>query len=500
MRGGAGGDGVRRRLGGNERPMNGTGERPLTRWWRSLPWPIRRRSGRFHVTEPGVAQREIGAWRKPARVFLTIFLMVNLAGTLLLMLPVSTTDGRGLDFVPALFTSTTSLAVCGLSVISVGHDLSVFGQVVLMVLMQVGGMGIMTLAAILGTAVIHRFGLRMQLNVQAETRSLWVGEVSGLVRRVAIIFLVVQTCVFLMIAPRMWLAYDMDPLQAAYSALFHAVSSFNNAGLSLYDDSMTRFSGDAFILLPIALAVILGGIGFPVIIELWRSMRRRERWSLHTKLTVTTSAVLIVAGVVLVTLMEWSNPSTLGGLHWWARLTDGFFHGVVPRSGGLNAVPTGEMRDSTLLLTIMLMFVGGGSAGTAGGIKVATLAVLFLVVLSEVRAHDNVHAFGRSLPSTVIRQSLSLVFLSASVVAFGTLLILRTTAFDFMQVLFEVVSAVGVVGLSTGITPDLPPWIQVLLAAFMVAGRIGPITFVTALAFRDRNRHYTFPQARPIIG
>ncbi len=126
--------------------------------------------------------------------------------------------------------------------------------------------------------------------------------------------------------------------------------------------------------------------------------------------------------------------------------------------------------------------------------------MLFLVVLSEVRAHDNVHAFGRSLPSTVIRQSLSLVFLSASVVAFGTLLILRTTAFDFMQVLFEVVSAVGVVGLSTGITPDLPPWIQVLLAAFMVAGRIGPITFVTALAFRDRNRHYTFPQARPIIG
>ena len=429
-----------------------------------------------------------------------MFLAVNLAGTVLLMLPFTTTDGRGLDLVPALFTSTTSLAVCGLSVISIGQDLSTYGQVIVMLLMQVGGMGIMTLAALLGRAVVHRFGLRMRLNVQAETKSLGVGEVSGVIRRVSVIFLVVQSCVFLVITPRLWLRYDMSLGEAAYSGLFHSVSSFNNAGLSLYDDSMTRFSGDALILLPIALAVFLGGIGFPVLIEVWRKLRKGHRWSLHTKLTITASLVLFVFGSLLITSMEWNNPATLGELRWWAKITDGVFHGVMPRSGGLNVVPTGEMLDSSLLLVIMLMFVGGGSAGTAGGIKVATLTILFLVVLSEIRAEERVHTFGRSLPPDVIRQALSLVFLSATAVAFGTLIVLRTTTFEFVHVLFEVVSAVGVVGLSTGITPDLPPWIQVLLAVLMVAGRIGPVTFMTALAFRDRHLHYTFPEGRPIVG
>lgn len=429
-----------------------------------------------------------------------MFLAVNLVGTSLLMLPFATTDGQGLDPVPALFTSTTSLAVCGLSVISIGQDLSTYGQLVVMALMQVGGMGIMTLAALLGSALVHRFGLRMRLNVQAETRSLEVGEVSGVVRRVVVIFLVVQSAVFVIITPRLWLGYGMTWWEAAYSGLFHSISSFNNAGLSLYDDSMIRFSGDAMVLLPISVAVVLGGIGFPVLIEVWRGLRRGDRWSLHTKLTITASVVLLLGGTFLITLMEWNNPATLGGLHWSARLTDGVFHGVMPRSGGLNVVPMGEMTESTLLFTIMLMFVGGGSAGTAGGIKVATLAVLFLVVLSEVRGHTRVHAFDRTLPPDVIRQALSLVFLSATVVAFSTLLVLRTTTFEFIHVLFEMVSAIGVVGLSTGITPDLPAWTQVLLSVLMVAGRIGPITFVAALAFRNRHRHYTFAEARPIIG
>ena len=172
----------------------------------------------------------------------------------------------------------------------------------------------------------------------------------------------------------------------------------------------------------------------------------------------------------------------------------------MPRSGGFNTVPIGQMQDSTLLVTVMLMFVGNGSAGTAGGIKVATLAVVFLVVRAEVRAHDRVHVFGRQLPTEVIRQSLSLAFLSATAVASTTVLMLWATEFSLLQVLFEVVSAFGVVGLSVGITQDLAAWNQYLLAILMVAGRVGPITFVTALAFRDRQRRYTLAEARPIIG
>jgi len=203
---------------------------------------------------------------------------------------------------------------------------------------------------------------------------------------------------------------------------------------------------------------------------------------------------------VLITAMEWGNPATLGPMHWTDKLTDGFFHSVMPRSGGLNSVQVSDMQDSTLLLTIMLMFVGNGSAGTAGGIKVATLAVIFLVVLAEIRAHDKVHVFDRQLPPGVIRQALSLVFLSATVVAFSSLLLMHTTPFHFLPVVFEVVSAFGVVGLSTGITPDLPQSAQCLLVGLMVAGRIGPITVATALAFRDRRRRYDLAEARPIIG
>ncbi len=444
--------------------------------------------------------RPRSAWGKPARAFLLMFLAADLLGAGLLMTPAASTDGEGLDFVEAVFTSTTSLAVCGLSVISIGHDLSVFGQLVVTALIQVGGIGIMTLASLLGSALVQRFSLRMQLNVQAENRALAVGDVRGIVSRVALVCLVVEAATFVVIMPRMWLGHGMGFGEAAYSAFFHSVSAFNNAGLSLYDDSLTRFSGDLVILGTVAVAVILGGIGFPVLLELRRHWRVPKHWSLHTRLTVVTSSVLFVVTGLLVIAMEWGNPDTLGGLHWWARITDGFFHGVMPRSGGFNVTDTGRMHDSTLLLTIMMMFVGNGSAGTAGGIKVATLAVLFLVLWSEVRAHDHVHVFGRRLPPDIIRQALSLTFLSMTTVAGTTVFFLHTTQFSFMETLFEVVSAVGVVGLSTGITPDLPPWAQLLLAVLMIAGRIGPVTFVTAIAFRERKRRYDLAEGRTMIG
>ncbi|MFV2197411.1 TrkH family potassium uptake protein [Nocardiopsis sp. LOL_012] len=440
------------------------------------------------------------AWEKPARAFLLMFLVTDLLGAALLMTPAASTGDEGLTAVQALFTATTSLAVCGLSVISIGGDLTVFGQLVVAALIQVGGIGIMTLASLLGSALVHRFSLRMQLNVQAENRAPAVGEVSGIVSRVAITCLVIEGAVFAVITPVMWLGHGMGLGEALYSGFFHSVSAFNNAGLSLYDDSLTRFSGDPVILGTVAAAVVLGGIGFPVLIEMRRAWRTPRLWSLHAHLTIVPSAALFAVTIVLVVAMEWHNPDTLGGLHWWAKLTDGAFHGVMPRSGGFNVTDTGAMNDSTLLLTIMMMFVGNGSAGTAGGIKVATLAVLFLVLWSEVRAHDRVHVAGRRLPPDVVRQAVSLTFLSMTAVAVTTVFLLHTTPFTFMQTLFEVVSAVGVVGLSTGITPELAPWAQVLMVVLMIAGRIGPVTFVTAIAFRERRRRYDLAEARPMIG
>ncbi|TDQ49224.1 TrkH family potassium uptake protein [Actinorugispora endophytica] len=438
-------------------------------------------------------------WNKPARLLVLLFAASVTIGTGLLMLPVAH-QAPDVTLVEALFTATTALCVAGLSVVDLGAHWSVFGEVVVLALIQVGGIGIMTLASVLGIVVIRRFGLRMQLTVQSEQRTLNIGDARGIVLRILAASLICEAVLTALLVPRMWLGHGMGIGEALYSGVFHAVSAFNNAGLSLYGDSLTRFSGDPLILLPIALATILGGFGFPVLLELRRHLRTPRRWALHTKITVLTSLLLFLGGAIAVTAMEWSNPETLGLLPWPQRLLDGVFHGIMPRSGGFNVVDVGAMESHTLFVTIMLMFVGGGSAGTAGGIKTATFAVICLVVWAEVRGHPHVHAFGRRLSSGAIRQALSLTFLSMTVVVFGTIYLLIATPYSLQEVLFEVTSASGVVGLSTGITPSLPAHCQVLLAVLMFAGRIGPITFASALALRERTRRYDLPEGRPIIG
>ncbi|WP_394296674.1 TrkH family potassium uptake protein [Nocardiopsis baichengensis] len=439
-------------------------------------------------------------WKRPASIFVLCFVAVDLLGAGLLMLPAAHARGSGLGFVDALFTSTTALAVCGLSVIDLGAELSVFGQLVVLVLIQIGGIGIMTLASVLGVVVIHRFGLRMQLSVQAETRALQVGDVRGVVGRIVLASLLCEAAVAAVLVPRFWLEHGMAPHLALYRGVFHSVSSFNNAGLSLFTDSLTRFAADPLVVLPAALGTVLGGLGFPVLLELRRHLRRPRKWTLHTKLTVVTTSLLFLMGAVAVTLLEWNNPATLGQMSWWQRILDGTFHGVMPRSGGFNVIDVGEMNQATLMVVMMLMFVGGGSAGTAGGIKVATLAVIFLVVWAEIRGNPQVHVFGRKLSPGVIRQSLSLLFLSMTVVVLSTVALLAATSYDLVRILFEVISASAVVGLSTGITPDLPPAAHILLVVLMVAGRIGPVTFAAALALRERTKRYDLPESRPIIG
>ena len=438
-------------------------------------------------------------WGRPARVLVLLFLSVIMLGTGLLMLPAAQ-GGREVSAVEALFTATSALCVAGLSVTGPVAHWSLFGQLVVLGLIQVGGIGIMTMASVLGLVVIRRFGLRMQLSVQSEQRTLNVGDARGIVLRIVATSLTCEALLALVLIPRMWLAHGMPAHEAAYSGLFHSVSAFNNAGLSLYGDSLTRFAGDPLVLGPVALATVLGGLGFPVLLELRRHLSTPRRWSLHTKMTVWTSLLLFVGGMVAVTALEWGNPATLGALPWPQRLLDGAFHGIMPRSGGFNVVDVGAMESHTLFVTVMLMFVGGGSAGTAGGIKASTFAVIWFVVWAEVRGHPQVHAFGRRLSAGAIRQALSLTFLSMTVVAFATIHLTAISPFPLLDVLFEVVSAFGVVGLSTGIAPALPPHGQVLLTILMFAGRLGPITFASALALRERTRRYDLPEGRPVIG
>jgi trk system potassium uptake protein TrkH len=459
------------------------------------------RSRAWDLLRAGIA-RFVPDPRHPAQLVAIGFAAAIAVGTVALMLPAATEPGKATGFVTALFTATSSVCVTGLIVVDTPTHWSAFGEIVIVVLIQVGGLGIMTLASLLGLLISRSIGLRMQLTAQAETKTLGLGDVRSVVARVVLVSLVCEVVVALVLCLRFLLHYGYPLERAVYHGAFHAVSAFNNAGFALYSDSLVRFATDPWVCLPIVLAVIVGGLGFPVLFELWRHRRRRVRrhWSLHTRITLVTTGLLLVVGTVGVTVPEWRNPDTLGALDVPGRLLAGFFSGVMPRTAGFNSVEVSQFEPGTLLVHDILMFIGGGSAGTAGGIKVTTFALLAFVIWTEIRGEPTVHVMGRRLPSAVQRQALTVVLLGVGAVLTGTLVLLALTPYHLDAVLFESVSAFATVGLSTGITADMPPAGQLVLTLLMFIGRLGPITLASALALRERTRRYELPEERPIVG
>lgn len=449
---------------------------------------------------------------KPARLMAVGFVAVITLGTVVLMLPVSSADGAATGFVTAVFTATSAVCVTGLVVVDTADHWSHFGEIVILALIQIGGLGVMTLATLLGLVVARRVGLRMQMATQQETKAIGFGDARRVVFGVLRVSLIVEVVVAAILATRMATAYGEDVPRAVYHGVFHSISAFNNAGFALYPDSLTRYVSDGWIIVPITAAFIIGGLGFPVLFELWRAGRVtlsdfgtgrrsiRPRFSLHTKITLTTYGALAMVGVLAVTASEWTNPATLGHLGVHAKILAGSFAGLSPRTAGFNSIDVGQMSSGSLLFTDVLMFIGGGSAGTAGGIKVATFALLGYVIVSEIRGEPSVHAMGRRIGQDVQRQAITVVLLGVGAVMVVTLLLLYTTGFSLDQVLFESVSAFGTVGLSTGITASIPDSGQLAIVVLMLLGRIGPITLASSLALRERPRLFERPEERPIVG
>ncbi|GAB3260051.1 TrkH family potassium uptake protein [Nocardioides dilutus] len=451
------------------------------------------------TTAGGLRRRRV-FFRHPGQVLVFAFAVAIGVGTALLMLPASRSGAGSASFTDALFTSTSAVCVTGLVVVDTPTYWSTFGEVVILALFQVGGFGIMTFASVLGLLVSRRMGLRTRLTAAAETKALGLGDMGQVVRGVIKVSLIFEGVTALLLTLRFAIGYDESPGRAAYLGVFHAVSAFNNAGFALYSDSLVGFVDDPWICLPIAGAVIAGGLGFPVLFELRRELWRPPGWSLHTKMTLTGTGILLLGGALFVTANEWTNPGTLGGLDPPGRILAGFFHAVMPRTAGFNSVDYGQVEEGTLLATTVLMFIGGGSAGTAGGIKVTTFFLLFFVIYAEVRGERRVNVFDRQVDDRAIRQALTVALLSIAAVVSASLILLAGTTFETEDVLFEVTSAFATVGLSTGITAQLPTFGHYLLVGLMFLGRLGPITLVSALALRERHRMYELPEGRPIIG
>jgi len=442
---------------------------------------------------------DITQWRlSPYQILSLGFAGLILSGALLLMTPAAT-NGKGLKFIDALFTATSAVCVTGLVVVDTGTYFSNFGQMVIILLIQAGGLGIMTMATLMALLVGKKINLRERLLMQEAMNQLTVSGIVRLTRYVILVTLLIEFIGGTILAVR-W--FEEFGLRGIYFGYWHAVSSFCNAGFDLFGEfrSLTSYVDDWTINLVITSLIIIGGIGFSVIADLRDNTYHYNRYSYHTKVVLVTTVFLIVGGTIGIYCLERSNPATLKHLSWQGQLLGSYFQSVTPRTAGYNTLAIGEMRDATIFFITLLMFVGASPASTGGGIKTTTFAVLLAAFRALIKGKQDAELFDRRIAQHVVYKSFSLIFIASALVVFVTMAMSITEDAPFLNLLFEVVSAFGTVGLTTGITPSLTSAGKFWLILTMFVGRVGPVTFVLALAMQAKKTLVQYPEGKISIG
>ncbi|MGO2684123.1 TrkH family potassium uptake protein [Microbacterium sp.] len=448
----------------------------------------------------------------PSRFAILIFAGLILLFTALFSLPIASSSGTVTPLSDALFTAVSTICVTGLATVDMAGHWSPFGHVLIFLGVNIGGMGVLTLASVLGLVISKKLGLRAKLlaagdsnplrahgGVVNEGQTVRLGEVGQLLRTVAMSLIFIELFVALVLYPGLVMA-GIHPLTALWEAPYYAAMSFTNTGFTPNAGGVIEFADDYFVLSVLMVSVFLGSIGFPVIYTLLKHVWHVKRWSLHSKLTLITTGILFIAGALVFLLLEYDNPKTFGSMDAVDTTFQAFFLSAMTRSGGFSVVDIGDLNGSSMVAGAMLMFVGGGSASTAGGIKVTTLAVLAIAVWSEARGRQSVEAFGRRIPSDVQRVALSVVAWGATIVALSTIVIAQITKAPIAEVLFDVISGFGTVGLSTGLTAELPDSASYVMALTIFMGRVGTVTLAAAVAATTRTQLYSLPVERPIVG
>ncbi|WP_440231461.1 TrkH family potassium uptake protein [Cytobacillus sp. SAFR-174] len=435
----------------------------------------------------------------PAQMLSVGFLILIGVGTLLLMLPFATKDRHHLSFIDALFEATSAVCVTGLVVVDTQTTFTVFGQIVLMVLIQIGGLGFMTFGVLIAIMLGKNIGLKGRLMIQESLNQLSIEGMVRLVKFVVGFTLIAETIGALILAIR-WLS-DFGFPRALYYGIFHSVSAFNNAGFDIMGQfrSVTEYAGDFTVIMTLSTLLIIGGIGYFVVLDVKRT-RSLKKLSLHTKLVLLMTLVLNFLGTVFIFALEFDNPGTLANLPLKDKLLGAYFHGVVPRTAGFNSLNTGELTLGSQLVTMLLMFIGGGSGGTAGGIKVTTFVLIFLAVRALIKEEDEVSLMGRRIPKDLIVRAFTITVYSIGFIFFILFILSITENAPLNVLLFEVISAFGTVGMSMGLTPELSATGKGIIAFMMFAGRVGPITIAFALARRKGKAKYKFAEEKIMIG
>lgn len=425
---------------------------------------------------------------------------INIIGAIILTLPVSSKSGEGTNFLDALFTSASAVCVNGLVINDTGTYWSTFGQIILIILSEIGGLGIMSFTIFIAILLGKKITLKDRLTLQSSMNTF---SIQGLVKMIKYIMYVafsVQFFGILLLSTQFVPEFGIK--KGMFYSLFHSVSAFCNVGMDLFGDfkSLTEYYNNPIIIITISILVIIGGLGFTVLIELY-NYKEIKNISVHTKMVLFISTILIILGALFIFILEYNNPKTLGDMSILNKILNSIFASITPRTAGFNTISTEGMTKAGKIVTIMLMFIGGSPGSTAGGLKTSTFGIIIFTIISVIRGRDDTEAFGRRFSKEVVYKSFSLLIIGIMLVIAATML-LSITEYDetFISILYEATSAIGTAGLSTGVTQRLSGIGKVIIIIMMYIGRIGPFTLAFALTNNKKKTGIRYPEGRILIG
>ncbi|MFB0841459.1 TrkH family potassium uptake protein [Paenibacillus oleatilyticus] len=440
---------------------------------------------------------------KPPQILVIGFAAIILLGATLLSLPISSASGQPTLFIDALFTATSATCVTGLVVVDTGSHYSMFGQIVIISLIQIGGLGFMTMATLFAFVLRKRISLKERLILQEAMNQGSMEGIVRLIRRVLVYSLTIEFVAAVIFSIR-W-SFDLGIAKGIYFGIFHAISFFNNAGFDLFGSvvapftSLTTYADDWIVNIVSMGLIILGGIGFVVMSDVV-DYKKHKRLSLHSKVVLSTTGLLIVVGAIIIFIFEFTNQKTLGSLNWSGKILASLFQSVSPRTAGANSIDIGAMRQASQFFIIILMFIGASPGSTGGGIKTTTFTTLIGAMIAMIRGKEDIVLFHYRLGKDRILKAITLTMIALFLVIFVTMLLTTTENQSFLKLLFEVTSAFGTVGLTMGVTPDLSFFGKIMISLTMFAGRLGPLTLAYALGPKAEKELYRYPEGKITIG
>lgn len=433
----------------------------------------------------------------PPRFLVVGFGVLIVLGAILLSLPIASKNGESIGFINALFTSASAVCVTGLTVVNTAEHWSLFGHIVILILIQMGGLGFMTSATIMALLVGRKISLRERLIIREQLNQDSLSGMVRLTRYVIISTFIIEGIGALLLSTRFIPIFGL--IKGIWFSIFHAISAFCNAGFDIIGNSMMSFVGDFTVNLTICFLIIVGGLGFSVLIDI-SNKKNFNRLSLHSKLVLSITIALIAIGMLIIFIVERNNPDSLGGLSKGEKLLASFFQAVIPRTAGFNSVDISKIYDTTAFIMIILMFIGGSPGSTAGGIKTTTFGATLLTTLAVIKGDKDVVVFKRRINQQIINRSLAIVSIGLILILIVSVVLTITEESSFLDILFETTSAFGTVGLTRGITPNLSNIGKLVITLTMYAGRVGPLTMAFAFAQRQKQSLYRHSEENIIVG